>query len=58
MMMTELMKRHVIKCKNDVLVRLSVTEIQLSLLTPWSTVLLDKLTVVKLLQKFPAFFGP
>jgi hypothetical protein len=26
-------------------------------LTPWSTVLLAKLTVTKLIKKFPAFYG-
>jgi len=27
------------------------------LLTPWSTILLDKLTSSQLVQKFPAFYG-
>jgi len=27
------------------------------LLTPWSTVLLEKLTVFQLVKKFPAFYG-
>jgi hypothetical protein len=27
-------------------------------LTPWNTVLLDKLTVTQLVKKFPAFYGP
>jgi hypothetical protein len=30
---------------------------QAYLLTPWSRVLLEKLTVLQLVKKFPAFYG-
>jgi hypothetical protein len=44
-------------CLGSIFISVIICVLCLNLLTPWSWVLLAKLTVFQLIQKFPAFYG-
>ena len=48
--------KHVRKMKCDI-IKILLTFLPAYLLTPWSTVLLEKLTGSQLIKKFPIFYG-